>query len=89
MEDLGPRLRHNSCCCSGPQAIWCVIAIVSVSRCNVLSADRIPGSNHVYLEDCQVGRPARWAVDPETAERLWRFSQDLVADVQVQPGSKL
>lgn len=43
----------------------------------------------MYLEDCQVGRPARWAVEPETAERLWRLSQDLVAGSGVQPGSKL
>ncbi|KAK0637999.1 Short-chain dehydrogenase TIC 32 [Lasiodiplodia hormozganensis] len=32
----------------------------------------------VYLDDCQVGKPEPYAVDPEKAERLWKLSEELV-----------
>lgn len=47
------------------------------------------GSGHVYFEDCQVGRPARWASDPDKAERLWRLSEELVAKSSSATESKL
>lgn len=34
----------------------------------------------VYLDDCQIRRPAKWAEDPEMAERLWRLSEELVGE---------
>lgn len=36
-------------------------------------------SNGLYLEDCQLVRPVRWASDPDKAERLWQLSEKLVA----------
>lgn len=41
------------------------------------SLDDEPG---VYLEDCQIKRPSKWAVDPEKAERLWRMSEEMVGE---------
>lgn len=34
----------------------------------------------VYLEDCQLKRPSKWAVDPEKAERLWKLSEEMVGE---------
>jgi hypothetical protein len=31
----------------------------------------------VYLDDCQLRRPSKWAVDAEKAERLWKLSEEL------------
>jgi len=32
----------------------------------------------VYLDDCQLKRPSKWASNADKAERLWRLSEDLV-----------
>jgi hypothetical protein len=34
----------------------------------------------IYLDDCQVRRPSKWAADPEKAERLWKLSEKLVGE---------
>jgi len=34
----------------------------------------------VYLDDCQIKRPSKWAFDPVKAERLWRLSEELVGE---------
>lgn len=34
----------------------------------------------VYLDDCQLRRPSKWASDTDKAERLWRLSEDLVGE---------
>jgi hypothetical protein len=34
----------------------------------------------VYLDDCQLKRPSKWASDVDKAERLWRLSEDLVGE---------
>jgi len=34
----------------------------------------------VYLDDCQLKRPSKWASDAEKAERLWRLSEELVGE---------
>ncbi|CZR60003.1 related to short-chain dehydrogenase [Phialocephala subalpina] len=34
----------------------------------------------VYVEDCKVKRPAKWASDGAKAERLWELSEDLVSE---------
>ena len=36
--------------------------------------------NGVYLDDCQVKRPSKWAADPFKAEMLWKLSEDLVGE---------
>jgi hypothetical protein len=40
----------------------------------------ISAENGVYLEDCQMKRPSKWASEPEKAERLWKLSEDLVGE---------
>lgn len=47
------------------------------------------GSDHIYLEDGHMARPARWASDSDTAERLWRLSEELVAGSSRLSGAKL
>ena len=37
-------------------------------------------SDGVYLHDCQMKRPSKWAVDPVSADRLWNTSEDLVGE---------
>ncbi|KAH6715317.1 short-chain dehydrogenase [Leptodontidium sp. MPI-SDFR-AT-0119] len=37
-------------------------------------------SDGVYLHDCQIKRPSKWAIDPGFAERLWRVSEELVGE---------
>ncbi|KAH7321568.1 hypothetical protein BKA65DRAFT_568407, partial [Rhexocercosporidium sp. MPI-PUGE-AT-0058] len=37
-------------------------------------------SDGVYLHDCQMRRPSKWAVDSGFAERLWRVSEELVGE---------
>ncbi|KAG4431514.1 hypothetical protein IFR05_013011 [Cadophora sp. M221] len=37
-------------------------------------------SDGVYLHDCQIRRPSKWASDPGFAERLWRVSEELVGE---------
>ncbi|KAF3769909.1 NAD(P)-binding protein [Cryphonectria parasitica EP155] len=49
----------------------------------------LSGTQHVYLQDCQVARPARWADDPDMAERLWQLSEQMVNESSTLPGSKL
>jgi hypothetical protein len=34
----------------------------------------------VYLDDCQLKKPSKWASDVDKAERLWRLSEDLVGE---------
>ena len=34
----------------------------------------------VYLDDCQMRRPSKWASDPQKAERLWKLSEELVGE---------
>ncbi|KAI1502303.1 hypothetical protein F5X99DRAFT_379763 [Biscogniauxia marginata] len=34
----------------------------------------------LYLSDCQKARPARWASDKSTAEKLWGLSEELVTN---------
>ncbi|TVY34838.1 Short-chain dehydrogenase-like protein [Lachnellula subtilissima] len=38
----------------------------------------LDGERGLYLDDCQLKRPSKWASDPEKAERLWRLSEELV-----------
>jgi len=40
----------------------------------------LDSENGVYLEDCQMKRPSKWASEPEKAERLWKLSEDLVGE---------
>ncbi|PVH85520.1 NAD(P)-binding protein [Cadophora sp. DSE1049] len=37
-------------------------------------------SDGVYLHDCQMKRPSKWATDPVVAERLWDVSEELVGE---------
>ncbi len=39
----------------------------------------------VYLHDCQIKRPSKWALNPGKAEELWRMSEDLVGE-KFRPG---
>jgi hypothetical protein len=34
----------------------------------------------VYLDDCQMGRPSKWASDTNKAKRLWVLSEELVGE---------
>jgi hypothetical protein len=34
----------------------------------------------VYLDDCQMGRPSKWASDIDKAERLWVLSEEMVGE---------
>lgn len=34
----------------------------------------------IYLSDCQIKRAAQWATDSETAEKLWKLSEELVGE---------
>ena len=34
----------------------------------------------VYLSDCQIKRPSKWALDVEKAEKLWKLSEGLVGE---------
>jgi hypothetical protein len=34
----------------------------------------------VYLEDCQMRRPSKWATDPVAARRLWVLSEEMVGE---------
>jgi hypothetical protein len=36
------------------------------------------GADGVYLDDCQLRRPSKWAYDAGKAERLWVLSEELV-----------
>ena len=50
----------------------------------------LEGRGGLYLEDCQIGKPAEeagdaggyaeWAVDPQSATRLWKISEDLIGE---------
>ena len=50
----------------------------------------LEGRGGLYLEDCQIGKPADeagdasgyapWALDPEGAARLWKISEDLIGE---------
>jgi NAD(P)-dependent dehydrogenase (short-subunit alcohol dehydrogenase family) len=50
----------------------------------------LEGRGGLYLEDCQIGKPADeagdasgyapWALDPEGAARLWKASEDLIGE---------
>lgn len=42
------------------------------------TSTELEGAGGAYLADCAVGRAARHAVDPVTAEALWAFSEQLV-----------
>lgn len=42
-------------------------------------ADVRTGETGVYVEDCQMRKPARWASDASKAERLWALSEELIA----------
>jgi len=42
-----------------------------------------------YLEDCQMKRPWKWAVDPEKAERLWKLSEELAGEKFSYAGERL
>lgn len=35
----------------------------------------LDGTGGLYLDDCQIGEPAPYAVDPESAARLWTWSE--------------
>lgn len=43
----------------------------------------------LYLDDCKIRNPSRWAADEEAAERLWRVSEDFVDLVQGKGSSRL
>ena len=34
----------------------------------------------MYLDDCQMRRPSKWASDIDKAERLWALSEELVGE---------
>lgn len=34
----------------------------------------------VYLDDCQLRRPSKWAADAANAKRLWKLSEELVGE---------
>lgn len=34
----------------------------------------------MYLDNCQVKKPARWASDVDKADRLWRLTEELVEE---------
>jgi NAD(P)-dependent dehydrogenase (short-subunit alcohol dehydrogenase family) len=42
------------------------------------TAGELANTGGVYLADCQVAEPRDWAVDPQSASRLWVLSEDLV-----------
>ncbi|KAK7955906.1 uncharacterized protein PG986_005128 [Apiospora aurea] len=37
-------------------------------------------SNEPFLSDCQVAEPSPWAKDAESAEKLWKLSEDLIGE---------
>ncbi|OAL35174.1 hypothetical protein AYO20_05651 [Fonsecaea nubica] len=44
----------------------------------------------IYLSDCQVAEPAKWAKDERAAERLWELSEDIVGQkFDLVAGSRL
>lgn len=54
-----------------------------------LTLDEGLGPEIIYLSDCQVARPAKWARDPSQAERLWRLSERMVGGLSGPAESKL
>jgi NAD(P)-dependent dehydrogenase (short-subunit alcohol dehydrogenase family) len=43
-----------------------------------------------YLNDCQVAEPAAWACNPDSAERLWKLSEEIVGQkFELAPGNRL
>jgi NAD(P)-dependent dehydrogenase (short-subunit alcohol dehydrogenase family) len=38
----------------------------------------LDGTGGLYLDDCNIGEPAPYAVDPESAARLWTWSEEQV-----------
>jgi len=41
---------------------------------------RLSDEAGVYLDDCQMRRPSKWASDIDKAERLWALSEELVGE---------
>ncbi|KAK0100074.1 hypothetical protein ONS96_008010 [Cadophora gregata f. sp. sojae] len=41
---------------------------------------RLDVSDGVYLDDCQIKKPSKWASDPVVAERLWKVSEEMVGE---------
>jgi NAD(P)-dependent dehydrogenase (short-subunit alcohol dehydrogenase family) len=54
------------------------------------TSPELKGRGGLYLEDCQIGKPADeagdaggyadWAVDPKAAKKLWELSEDLLGE---------
>jgi NAD(P)-dependent dehydrogenase (short-subunit alcohol dehydrogenase family) len=44
------------------------------------TAPELASRGGVYLADCQVTAPAPWALDTESATRLWELTEDLVGE---------
>ena len=64
------------------------IVLLLASRNRLLIVDS--AENGVYLNDCQVVKPSKWANDPQKAETLWKLSEDLVGEgFTYEKGSKL
>jgi hypothetical protein len=38
------------------------------------------GEVGVYLDDCHLKRPSKWASDPVKAEKLWALSEKMVGE---------
>jgi NAD(P)-dependent dehydrogenase (short-subunit alcohol dehydrogenase family) len=38
----------------------------------------LDGKGGLYLDDCNIGEPAPYAVDPDSAARLWTWSEEQV-----------
>ena len=44
------------------------------------TAPELASTGGVYLADCQVAQARDWALDPQSASRLWVLSEDLVGE---------
>jgi hypothetical protein len=57
--------------------LWMVSPPLTAVK-NIANLVDLKGEKGVYLDDCQLKRPSKWASDPEKAERLWKLSEELV-----------
>jgi hypothetical protein len=47
-----------------------------------------PNPEDIYLDNCQIGRPAKWAADVDAARRLWEVCEKMTEFVIGRDGGR-
>ena len=52
----------------------------AATTCWGATTAELEGKGGLYLDDCQIGDPAPYAVDAQSAAKLWTLSEELLGE---------